>query len=225
MAEISVSAFAADFFHMERDLEVARENGADSIHVDVMDGHFVPLFGFSQPWIRQMLAWDARCGDVHLMAGLEEGIPEDFLKLPLQRLTIHIEAAAPERLKTYLGQIREAGMEAGLAAAPWTKPEELEPIFPYADEILLMSCSPGTEGAAFREDIYGRIRCVRALLEKEKRSCRIAVDGGLNEERALACIGCGAGRVIIGRAFFTSEDKKGMAARVREASFREEKGV
>lgn len=225
MAEISVSAFAADFFHMERDLEVARENGADSIHVDVMDGHFVPLFGFSQPWIRQMLAWDARCGDVHLMAGLEEGIPEDFLKLPLQRLTIHIEAAAPERLKTYLGQIREAGMEAGLAAAPWTKPEELEPFFPYADEILLMSCSPGTEGAAFREDIYGRIRYVRALLEKEKRSCRIAVDGGLNEERALACIGCGAGRVIIGRAFFTSEDKKGMAARVREASFREEKGV
>ena len=225
MAEISVSAFAADFFHMERDLEVARENGADSIHVDVMDGHFVPLFGFSQPWIRQMLTWDARCGDVHLMAGLEEGIPEDFLKLPLQRLTIHIEAAAPERLKAYLGRIRGAGMEAGLAAAPWTKPEELEPFFPYADEILLMSCSPGTEGAAFREDIYGRIRCVRALLEKEKRSCRIAVDGGLNEERALACIGCGAGRVIIGRAFFTSEDKKGMAARVREASFREEKGV
>ena len=160
-----------------------------------------------------------------MMAGLEEGIPEDFLKLPLQRLTIHIEAAAPERLKAYLGQIRGAGMEAGLAAAPWTKPEELEPFFPYADEILLMSCSPGTEGAAFREDIYGRIRCVRALLEKEKRSCRIAVDGGLNEERALACIGCGAGRVIIGRAFFTSEDKKGMAARVREASFREEKGV
>lgn len=225
MAEISVSAFAADFFHMERDLEVARENGADSIHVDVMDGHFVPLFGFSQPWIRQMLTWDARCGDVHLMAGLEEGIPEDFLKLPLQRLTIHIEAAAPERLKAYLGQIREAGMEAGLAAAPWTKPEELEPFFPYADEILLMSCSPGTEGAAFREDIYGRIRCVRALLEKEKRSCRIAVDGGLSEERALACIGCGAGRVIIGRAFFTSADKKGMAARVREASFMEEKGV
>lgn len=81
-----------------------------------------------------------------------------------------------------------------------------------------MSCAPGTEGAAFEERVYEKIRKVRKLLEAEKPEGRIAVDGGLNEERAAACIRSGADRVIIGRAFFTSEDRKGLVERVRQSS-------
>ncbi len=218
MAEVSISAFAADFFMMEKELELVRKSGADSVHLDVMDGHFVPLFGFSQPWIRQMTEWDAMCGDVHLMAELTPQIIQDFLKIPLRRLTLHAEAAEADVLKGCFLQIQKAGMEAGLAVSPWTELDALEELFPFIDEILMMSCAPGTEGAAFQETVYERIRRVRKMLDRCRPECRIAVDGGLNEERAAACIRNGAGRVIMGRAFFASEDRKGMVERVRKAS-------
>lgn len=219
MPEISASAFAADFFHIQEELEKIRESGARSIHVDVMDGHFVPLFGFNQPWIRQMIEWDSMCGDIHLMAELNDKLVKDFLELPIQRLTVHVEAAEAEILKTYLIQICEAGVEAGLAISPWTQVEKLKEFLPYVNEILIMSCNPGTEGAVFQEHTYERIRKVHNMLESEKTACRIAVDGGLNEERALLCIKNGAERVIIGRAFLRSDDRKGVVKRVREASF------
>lgn len=217
MAEISVSAFAADFFHIKRDLEAIKESGADSVHVDVMDGHFVPLFGFSQPWIREMVKWDAACGDVHLMARPEQGMLERLLGLPLQRLTLHVEAACPEELKSYLRLIKMSGADTGLALSPQTEPEELLPFLPFTDEILVMSCTPGTEGAVFQKSTYDRISSIRKLLKKYRPQIRIAVDGGLNEERALACIQSGADRVIIGRAFFAAEDRKEMVERVRKS--------
>ncbi len=220
MAEVSISAFAADFFYMKRDLEKIRKNGADSVHLDVMDGQFVPLFGFSQPWIRRMAEWDSMCGDVHLMTDFNAELLREFLKLPLTRLTLHVEAAGREELKGYLKEIRSVRMEAGLALSPWTEPEDLEDFFPYTDEILVMSCAPGTEGASFQENVYERIRRIRRMLDRTEmgNKCRIAVDGGLNEERAVSCVKNGAGRVIIGRAFFASEDRKGMVERVRKAS-------
>ena len=105
-----------------------------------------------------------------------------------------------------------------LAIAPDTEVDKLLPFLTYIKEILVMSCAPGTEGAVFRETTFERIRDIRRMLNEKKLECGIAVDGGLNEERAVHCIESGANRVIIGRAFFASEDRKGMVERVRKTS-------
>lgn len=220
MAEISVSAFAADFFCMKEELDGVKKSGADSIHIDVMDGHFVPLFGFSQIWIKKMAEHIGSCGDVHLMAWITRGIIEDILKLPIEKLTIHAEAAGQKELISYLKQISWTGIVPGLAISPQTSLEVAEQYFPYIKEILVMSCEPGTEGASFQKSTYERIRQIHKLCEKKGIDIKIAVDGGLNEERAVACIENGANRVVIGRAFFEEKDKKGMVERVRRASFR-----
>lgn len=218
MAEISISALAANFFHIERDLNIIKESGAEWVHVDVMDGHFVPLFGFNQPQVRQMTDWNRSCGDVHLMAKVTDSMLEECLKLPLKKLTLHVEAAEPDRLMNYLKQIKAAEMEPGLAIAPDTEAEKLIPFLSYIREVLVMSCDPGTEGAVFRETTFDRIRDIRRILNEKKPKCGIVVDGGLNEERAVRCIESGANRVIIGRAFFASEDRKGLVERVRKTS-------
>ncbi len=218
MAEVSISAFAADMFHLERDLQIIQQSGADFIHVDVMDGHFVPLFGFHQPLIRQMINFNPICGDIHLMAEVTQSMLEQFLRISCRKLTLHVESTEPDRLSAFLKQTAQAGISPGLAISPGTEPERLQPFLPYIEEVLVMSCEPGTEGAVFEERTYEKIRTIRRLLAEEKPQGKIAVDGGLNEERALSCIQSGADRVIIGRAFFTSEDKKGVVERVRRAS-------
>lgn len=218
MAEVSVSAFAANLLHLERDLKTIQQSRADSIHVDVMDGHFVSLFGFQQPLIRQMIDFDPICGDIHLMVGVTQPILKRFLEIPCRKLTLHVESAEPADLAAFLKQISWTGISPGLAISPSTGVEQLRPFLPYLEEILVMSCTPGTEGAVFEEQTYDRIRTIRRLLEEEKPEGKIVVDGGLNEERALSCIRNGADRVVIGRAFFTSEDKKGVVERVRRSS-------
>lgn len=218
MAEVCVSAFATDFFHIEQGLNIIKDSGADWVHVDVMDGHFVPLFGFNQPQIRKMAVRSKACMDVHLMAELSSSMLETFIKLPIQKLILHMEVAEPKQLTAYLKQIEAKKIEIGLAIAPDTDPERLIPFLPYLKEVLVMSCTPGTEGAAFRETTFDRIRDVRQMLNEKKPECGIAVDGGLNEERAVRCIESGANRVIMGRAFFASEDRKGLVERVRKTS-------
>lgn len=218
MVEISVSAFAADPFHLKRDLKIIQQSGADGIHVDVMDGHFVPMFGFHQLLIRQMVDFDPICGDIHLMVEVTRPILERILEIPCRKLTLHVESAKPAVLTDLLKQIYQAGISPGLAISPGTGPERLRPFLPYLEEVLVMSCTPGTEGAVFEERTYERIHTIRRLLEEEKPEGKIAVDGGLNEARALSCIRSGADRVVIGRAFFTSEDKKGVVERVRRSS-------
>ena len=95
MAEVSISAFAADMFHLERDLQIIQQSGADFIHVDVMDGHFVPLFGFHQPLIRQMINFNPICGDIHLMAEVTQSMLEQFLRISCRKLTLHVESTEP----------------------------------------------------------------------------------------------------------------------------------
>lgn len=214
MADIAVSALGADCFHMEEELVKAQKCGIRRLHIDVCDGHFVPLFGFNPIWIKRMASLDMEL-DLHLMVQWTEGMLEQYLDLPVHGVTIHAESGRSGDTLSRIGRIHQAGKWAGIAVSPETPVQKIEMYLDAADEILIMTCFPGRENAAFLERSYERIREIAALIRERKHSVRIAADGGIDETRGMVCIECGAQILVMGRAFFSSDRKISMIQKIR----------
>lgn len=209
MAKLSVSLFAANIMHVERDLNTLRGMDIASLHIDVMDGHFVPLFGYNQMWIEEIRKKIA-CGiEIHMMAYLNDAILKDFIRLRPSALFFHVEAHKMEENLRYLRLIRAAGIRCGLAISPDTPCEDIMKYFGEIDEVLLMTAYPGREGAAFLESSYAKAEKLKKLIEGSQNRISIATDGALNRNRAEGLIGKGVEKVIIGRAFYSEPDKTG----------------
>jgi ribulose-phosphate 3-epimerase len=216
VAEISVSAFAADFARMGRDLGLVRRSGADALHVDVMDGHFVPAMGLGPAWLRS-LGKRARLPalDIHLMTGDPWMFAPQFFDFRPRSIVFHLEAdPALESAEGHLRFIASRGIACGLAISPGTPMAALEPFVDLVDEILIMGSQPGREGAFFENAALDRIGEARKMVEGHDREIEIAIDGGLDETLAEACILRGATKVVIGRAFFRSRRKRALVRKV-----------
>ena len=217
MAKLSLSLFAADILQMNEDLQQTRRSEITSLHVDIMDGHFVPLFGLNAVWLKQIKKVYSIDQDFHFMAYMTKEMLEPYFSLEPVGITIHLEAGKKKENLEILQQIKEKGIRAGIAISPESEWEEIKPYLDEAEEILVMSTVPGREGSVFIESTYEKIRCIKHLITEQKRNTMLSVDGGLNLERALDCIRNGADRIIMGRAFFGSSQKKELVKEIVEA--------
>ncbi len=217
MAKLSLSLFAADILQMNEDLQQTRRSEITSLHVDIMDGHFVPLFGLNPVWLKQIKKVYSIDQDFHFMAYMTKEMLEPYFSLEPVGITIHLEAGKKKENLEILQQIKEKGIRAGIAISPESEWEEIKPYLDEVEEILVMSTVPGREGSVFIESTYEKIRCIKHLITEQKRNTMLSVDGGLNLERALDCIRNGADRIIMGRAFFGSSQKKELVKEIVEA--------
>lgn len=200
--KIAPSILSADFADLGRAIEGVEAAGADQLHVDVMDGHFVPNLTIGPPVIESIRKRTRLPLDVHLMIEEPERWIETYVRAGADLLTVHAEACP--HLQRALSQIREAGARAGAALNPSTPPGVLEYVLDDLDLVLVMSVNPGFGGQAFIPSAYAKVRELRALLGS--RPVLVSVDGGVKREHALPLAQAGADILVAGSAIFGAPD-------------------
>ena len=213
MAKVSPSILAADFVNLERDIHEIEKSGADWIHVDVMDGSFVPNFSFGLPALNAIRGVTNMTLDVHLMIERPIRYVERFVAAGADWLTIHIEADTQQSTMEALKTIRAMGCRAGISLKPGTRAEEAFPYLSLCDLILVMTVQPGFGGQKFKEDMMPKLSALRRVLDEVNPGCLLSVDGGIDSSTAPICRSSGAGVLVTGSAFFRAADR---AAYVRE---------
>jgi ribulose-phosphate 3-epimerase len=212
--KIAPSILSADFAALGEAIARVEAAGADLLHVDVMDGHFVPNLSIGPPVIESVRKRTRLPLDVHLMIEEPERWVETYVKAGADYLTVHAEACA--HLERALAMIREAGARAGVALNPSTPPEVLQYVLDDLDLVLVMSVNPGFGGQSFIPTAYEKIRRLRAMLVG--RPVLISVDGGVKTDNAGLLAESGADVLVAGSAVFGAPDPGAALAALRSAS-------
>lgn len=201
---LSPSLLSADFANLQAAIETLDRTSADWLHIDVMDGLFVPNITLGQPIVKAIRKHAKKPLDVHLMIQDPDRYILSFKEAGADILTVHEEAC--RHLNRTLCQIRDAGMKAGVAINPHTPACVLENVIEFADLVLVMSVNPGFGGQAFIENSYRKIRQIREMKEKYNPRLILEVDGGVSIENAPALLSSGADALVAGNAIFSAPD-------------------
>lgn len=213
MIKIAPSILAADFAAMGKAVEQLEGWGADWVHVDVMDGHFVPniTFGPGMCWaIRQLTSLPL---DVHLMVEEPAKWVKPFAEAGADVITVHVEADA--HVHRTLQTIRDFGKKAGVVLNPGTPPIMALPVLSLCDIVLVMSVNPGFGGQRFIPDVLEKIRTLRGIADQQGVEVDIEVDGGVNPETARLCREAGANVLVAGSSLFGAQNPREMVAKLR----------
>ena len=209
------SIFGADFFNLSEILKLIEKSGADAIHYDIMDNHYVPNISFGAKIASDIISRTKLPSFFHFMIELGKN-PEETLKefffLKIDHFTFHVENESGT-LKNYFDFLRNAGKKIGLSIKPETSIKSLEPYLDYIDLILIMSVQPGFSGQSFLIDSLRRIEAVRNLIEN--RNIIIQVDGGINRKNYKDVLKSGANSLVIGSSFYEDKDIKGWIEEIR----------
>ena len=206
MSKVSPSILSADFVNLERDIRHLQASGADYIHVDVMDGIFVPNITIGIPVVAAIRKITDLPLDVHLMITEPLRYVERFCDAGADILTIHAEADTVENNLEALRHIRAKGVRTGVSLKPATPPEALDPYMDLMDLILVMTVEPGFGGQKFMEDMMPKVRTLRKIIDVRSPGVELEVDGGVNTETARICVDAGANVLVAGSALFKAHD-------------------
>ncbi|KAA3438108.1 ribulose-phosphate 3-epimerase [Rufibacter hautae] len=201
---IAPSVLAANFGQLDRDVEMLNQSSADWIHVDVMDGRFVPNISFGFPVLQAIQKVAQKPLDVHLMIEHPELYIEQFREGGAEIISVHYEACP--HLHRTLQQIKACGAKAGVALNPHTPVSLLSEVIQDIDVVILMSVNPGFGGQKFISNTYQKIRELKALINAKGSSCLIEIDGGVNEENAPLLLSAGADVLVAGSFVFNSQN-------------------
>jgi len=216
MAKIAPSILSADFANLERDIHDLEKNGADWVHVDIMDGIFVPNISIGIPVVKALRPVTDLPLDVHLMIDRPIRYVEEFIKAGADWLTIHVEADQPQNTLAALDKIRELGCKAGLVLKPRTPAEAAIPYLEKCDMILVMTVEPGFGGQKFMADQMPKLRKLRELLDQVNPACILEVDGGVDAVTHAVCKENGAEVLVAGSAYFKAADRAAFVKTIQE---------
>ena len=217
MVKVAPSILSADFVNLERDIRALKETGADYVHVDVMDGLFVPNITIGIPVVAAIRRITDMPLDVHLMIDRPLRYVDDFCKAGSDLLTVHVEADTQENTLAALKRIRENGVRAAISVKPKTPAEAVLPFLPYCDLILVMTVEPGFGGQSFMQDMMPKLKTIRGYIDAQNPGCELEVDGGVNAETARICRENGANVLVAGSAYFKAADKAAFVKALQNA--------
>jgi ribulose-phosphate 3-epimerase len=204
MVEIAPSILSADFTRLGEEIQAAERGGATVIHVDVMDGHFVPNLTVGLPVVRSLARATNLPLDTHLMISEPGRYAEQFVDAGAQMVSVHIEADA--HIHRTLAAIRKRGAKAGIVINPATSLSTLEEALPFADYVLVMSVNPGFGGQEFIPTSIEKVRRLRRMIEERGLNARIEIDGGIDRDNIARCASAGAEIFVAGTAVFGQGD-------------------
>ena len=207
MAILSPSILSADFVNLQADLTQTKKDGAKWLHVDVMDGNFVPNLSFGYSAVKAIRGITDLVLDVHLMIDRPIRYVENFCKAGADILTIHVEADTPENTMAALDKIAALGVKPGIVVKPNTPAEAIEAYLPKVGLVLVMTVEPGFGGQKFMADMMPKLRTLREMLDKVNPTCHLEVDGGVDLNTAVTCKENGADVLVAGSAFYGAADR------------------
>ena len=217
MPIIAPSILAGDFANLQRDVEMLNESQADWIHVDIMDGRFVPNISFGLPVCEAINRHAKKPLDVHLMIEKPENYIEAFRKAGASSISVHYEACP--HLHRTLQQIKNTGAQAGVALNPHTPVSLLSDLVQDMDFVCLMSVNPGFGGQQFIENTYNKVRDLKKMAEAAGSQCLIEIDGGVNAKNAPKLLEAGADILVAGSFVFKAESPKDVVSDLKALDY------
>jgi ribulose-phosphate 3-epimerase len=216
MAEIAPSILSADFARLGEEISAVERGGASLVHVDVMDGHFVPNITIGLPVVKAVARATRLTLDAHLMISEPGRYAEQFVEAGAQMVSVHVEI--DPHLHRTLAAIKARGAQAGVAINPATPLVSLEEALPHADYVLLMSVNPGFGGQKFIPTSLEKLRRLRRMIDERGLQTRIEIDGGIDRSNISEVVAAGAEIIVAGSAVFNTPDPAQAVRDLRDAT-------